>query len=84
MIGMGLGHLMPSVEGGALEEVASELKCEKPVRIWKAGKDMGEEPRVDGAAYGKALRELAVASRGARVGCGRIEDEARRLSRADF
>lgn len=84
MIGMGLGYLMLSVEGGVFEEVVFELKCEKLVRIWKAGKDMGEEFRVDGVAYGKVLREFVVVSRGVRVGCGRIEDEVRRLLRVDF
>lgn len=39
---------MPCVQRGALEEVASELNHERPIRICKAGKDFGEEGESGG------------------------------------
>lgn len=60
-----MGHQVPSLEGGALDEVASEPK--KPVKICQGGSDPEGEQRARGTVCGKALAGGA----GGQVGRGR-------------
>lgn len=68
-----MGHPVPCVQRGALEEVASQLDWERPVRTGKAGKTRGRR-RVSWSSVWRGTEGVGVAGGLGGCGVGRIEE----------